>query len=99
MLDFDDKNKSSDPSPIIICRCEEVTLKEVRDAIKAGARTVDDIKRATRAGMGLCQSKTCYLNVQKILSEELGKPKSEIGPFKIRIPVRPMKAEVLSETE
>lgn len=90
------KNKNEE-LPIIVCRCEEVTINEVKDAIKAGARTVDDIKRATRAGMGLCQSKTCYLNIARILNEELKKPMSEIKPIKIRNPVRPVKAEVLSD--
>ena len=59
--------------------------------------TVDDIKRATRAGMGLCQSKTCFTNVQKIICEELNIKKDDIRPMKIRIPIRPMKAEILSE--
>lgn len=91
------KNNKNEEFPIFVCRCEEVTIDEVKDAIKAGARTVDDIKRATRAGMGLCQSKTCYLNIAKILSEELKKPMTEIKPIKIRNPVRPVKVEVLSD--
>ena len=33
-----------------ICRCEEVTEAEIRDAIRAGARSVVEIKRWTRAG-------------------------------------------------
>lgn len=91
------KNNKNEEFPIFICRCEEVTIDEVRDAIKTGARTVDDIKRATRAGMGLCQSKTCFLNVARILHEELEKPLSEIKPIKIRNPVRPVKVKVLSD--
>ncbi len=83
--------------PIFVCRCEEVTIDEVKDSIKVGARTVDDIKRATRAGMGLCQSKTCYLNIAKILHQELKIPMEEIKPIKIRNPVRPVKAEILSD--
>jgi NAD(P)H-nitrite reductase large subunit len=81
----------------IICRCEEVTEEEVSEAARAGARTVDDVKRETRAGMGLCQSKTCYLNVARILSEELGISMKNIKPMKIRIPVRPISANFLSD--
>ena len=44
---------------IIICRCQEVTRQEILDAIEQGATTVDGVKRRTRAGMGLCQGKTC----------------------------------------
>ena len=83
--------------PLLVCRCEEVTEQEVRDVIRAGAKTVDDVKRATRAGMGLCQSKTCYTNIARIIHEELGTPMEEIRPVRIRIPVRPVAASVLSD--
>jgi len=92
-----DSNSYKNENSIIVCRCEEVTKKEVIDAIEAGARTLDDIKRATRAGMGLCQSKTCYTIIQRIISEQLGVNKNDLRPMKIRIPVRPIRAEVLSE--
>jgi len=83
--------------PVFICRCEEVTEEEIRKAIRLGARTVDDIKRATRAGMGLCQSKLCYTNIARIIHEEIGTPYEEIEPIRIRIPIRPMRADVLSD--
>ena len=83
--------------PVFVCRCEEVTEEEVREAIRAGARTLDDVKRATRAGMGLCQSKSCFTNIAGLLHEELGTPTEDILPFRIRIPVRPVKTDVLSD--
>ena len=45
----------------IICRCEEVSEGEILDAIHGilGARTLDGVKRRTRAGMGRCQSGFC----------------------------------------
>lgn len=59
---------------VIVCRCETVTEAEVRRAIKApvGARTLDGVKRRTRAGMGRCQSGFCCTRVIEILCEELG---------------------------
>ena len=54
---------------IIICRCQEVTRQEILDAIEQGATTVDGVKRRTRAGMGLCQGKTCERLVAKIISQ------------------------------
>lgn len=81
---------------LIICRCEEVTEEEVREAIRNGASDVDAIKRVTRAGMGLCQQHTCYRLVAKIISEMTGKPVSEIAPFTKRPPVRALPAEVLA---
>ncbi|KKL54957.1 hypothetical protein LCGC14_2260210 [marine sediment metagenome] len=76
---------------ICVCRCEEVAEEEVREMVRAGITSVDGIKRATRAGMVLCQSKTCYTNIARIIHEETGTPLAEIEPMRIRIPVRPLK--------
>ena len=76
---------------IIICRCQEVTRQDILDAIADGATTVDGVKRRTRAGMGLCQGKTCERLVAKIIAEETGRPMADILPPKSRIPVRPVK--------
>jgi len=58
----------------VICRCENVTEAEIVSAIhgKIPARTVDAIKRRTRAGMGRCQAGFCGPRVVKILARELG---------------------------
>lgn len=84
-------------SDLIICRCEEVTRKEIEDAIADGATRMDEVKRCTRAGMGLCQGRTCRKQVERILSEKTGVAPKDIKPSNYRQPVRPMKLEVLSE--
>ena len=57
----------------IVCRCEVVTEAEIRDAIRrpVGARSIDAVKRRTRAGMGRCQGGFCSPRVMEILCEEL----------------------------
>ena len=82
-----------DKDDLIICRCEEVTLKEIKAAIKEGANSVDAVKRFTGAGMGLCQCKTCYDGIVRIISEITGIKKSELNPFTTRPPVRPIPAK------
>lgn len=64
----------------IVCRCESVTEGEILDAIHRplGARTIDGIKRRTRAGMGRCQAGFCTHRVMAILQRELGIPMDEI---------------------
>jgi glycerol-3-phosphate dehydrogenase len=64
----------------IICRCETVTEGEIVDAIHetCGARTLDGIKRRTRAGMGRCQGGFCGPKVTQILARELGIPITEV---------------------
>lgn len=83
--------KESKRDSVFVCRCEEVTEEEVRNLVRAGITSVDGIKRATRAGMGLCQSKTCFTNIARIIHEETGAPMEKIVPMKIRIPVRPLR--------
>ena len=57
----------------IVCRCEVVTEAEIRDAIRrpVGAKSIDGVKRRTRAGMGRCQGGFCSPRVMEILCEEL----------------------------
>ncbi len=56
----------------IICRCEMVTEGEIIDAIRRplGAKSLDGVKRRTRAGMGRCQSGFCSPRTMEILARE-----------------------------
>ena len=80
---------------ILICRCEEVTEEEIRQAVRDGADAIAGVKRRTRAGMGLCQGHTCSKLVARIIAEETGKSVAEILPATVRPPVRPIAARVL----
>lgn len=64
----------------IVCRCEMVSEGEILDAIRRplGAKSLDGVKRRTRAGMGRCQAGFCSPRVMEILSRELKLPLSEI---------------------
>jgi len=57
----------------IICRCEMISEGEILDAIHRplGARSLDGVKRRTRAGMGRCQSGFCSPRTMEILEREL----------------------------
>lgn len=64
----------------IICRCEMITEGEIVDAIRRplGAKSLDGVKRRTRAGMGRCQAGFCSPRTMEILARELGVDMSEI---------------------
>lgn len=64
----------------IICRCEMITEGEIIDAIRRplGAKSLDGVKRRTRAGMGRCQAGFCSPRVMEILARERGMQISEI---------------------
>jgi len=85
------KKMSSEQDDVLVCRCNEVSIKEIREAIRNGARTVRDIKKRTRAGMGLCQGRTCGKTVARIIANELKISIEKVEMDTQRMPVRPVK--------
>jgi bacterioferritin-associated ferredoxin len=71
----------------IICRCSDVTLKEIRDLISQGYLTFDEIKRITRAGMGPCQGKTCGHLIMREIANATGQNIKDIKQFIHKQPV------------
>ena len=80
---------------LLICRCEEITLGDIIDAIDAGITTPDGLKRRLRIGMGLCQGRTCRRLLQQVLAEHAGVSPADVRPATFRPPVRPVKISVL----
>jgi NADPH-dependent 2,4-dienoyl-CoA reductase/sulfur reductase-like enzyme/bacterioferritin-associated ferredoxin len=74
----------------IICRCEEVTRAEIGEAVRMGADTLDAVKALTRCGMGNCQSRVCGPLVAALIARETGRPRAEVGQFRVRPPVFPI---------
>jgi glycerol-3-phosphate dehydrogenase len=65
----------------IICRCEMISEGEILDAIHRplGARSLDAVKRRTRAGMGRCQAGFCSPRTMEILEREVPMSIYDIG--------------------
>ncbi|MFN9811738.1 MAG: (2Fe-2S)-binding protein [Deltaproteobacteria bacterium] len=59
-------------SKIILCRCEDVTLSELDEAIAAGPRDLESVKRFTGFGTGFCQGKQCVALCARLLTERGG---------------------------
>lgn len=84
---------------LVLCRCEEVTEKEVLQAIREGCRTLDEVKRYTRAGMGLCQGRTCGKLIARLIHQQTGIPFDRILPVTTRFPVKPVKLKIIAEMQ
>jgi bacterioferritin-associated ferredoxin len=67
------------------------TLDEIRELIKNGCTTIDEIKRLSRCGMGPCQGRTCRSVVSQELSKALNIPLSEVKMTTFRQPMKPVK--------
>ena len=64
---------------IIVCRCERVSVGEIRKWIRYGVRDFNELKALTKAGMGACGGKTCTSLINRIFREE-GIKQQEITP-------------------
>jgi len=83
----------------VVCRCEEVLREEILRAIKSGARDLDSVKRMTRAGMGMCQGRTCSVLIRNMLHEALQLPKGELPSVTVRPPVRLIPSRAFLEAQ
>lgn len=87
----------ADDDDMLVCRCEEVTKGEIRQAVHAGMFTIEEIRRYLRTGMGLCQGQTCGKLVKGIVARELKVPAGEIEPAVSRAPMRPIEMRILAK--
>ena len=74
----------------LVCRCESVTLGELREAAAGGATSAGATKRLTRAGMGKCQGRYCSPSVLAVAAEASGLALGEFSGFAPQAPIRPV---------
>ncbi len=79
-----------------MCRCEEVSLEQVRQAVALGGTDLHQLKLRTRAGMGYCQGRNCSALLAPIIARETGQPLSALRPFTVRPPLQPIPLDVLA---
>jgi len=74
---------------MIVCRCEGVTYKELRDTAEKYKCSARELKLRTRAAMGYCGGRTCRSLVDKCAHKVTGGEQEEIT-LKYQPPVRPV---------
>ena len=84
---------------IFICRCSDVTLSEIRDLIREGYTSFDEIKRITRIGMGPCQGRTCGQLVLREIAKMTGKSPAELNLHTYRPPSVGVKLKDIAESQ
>jgi NADPH-dependent 2,4-dienoyl-CoA reductase/sulfur reductase-like enzyme len=75
---------------IIACRCEEVSVAQIRRAALVGAQGPNQAKSFTRCGMGPCQGRICGSIVSAVMADTLGRTIAEIGTYRPRAPYKPV---------
>lgn len=86
-----------DSGEVVVCRCEEILRSEIAAAIAIGATTVNDVKRWTRAGMGVCQGMYCMPFIAGMVAQATATSLDRIAPMTARAPVRPIRLDALAE--
>lgn len=75
---------------VTICRCEQVSAGEIRQAARAGCTGMNQLKAFTRCGMGPCQGRMCGHNAAVILAGTQQRHVSETGYTRARFPLKPV---------
>jgi NADPH-dependent 2,4-dienoyl-CoA reductase/sulfur reductase-like enzyme len=81
----------------IVCRCEELTAGQVRQAARLGATGPNQAKAYLRAGMGPCQGRMCGITVAALIAEERGTSIAEAGALRPRAPFKPLTVGELAD--
>jgi D-hydroxyproline dehydrogenase subunit alpha len=86
----------------VICRCEEVTLGDIRRVVAGGARGINEVKGLTRSGMGNCQGRICEDLVARVVAAAArggtdAQAVQSAGTFTARSPLYPLPLETLAQ--
>jgi thioredoxin reductase len=74
----------------LVCRCEEITAKQVIDTVALGCPGPNQMKAFLRCGMGPCQGRLCGLTVTELIAAERKVSPQEVGYYRLRPPVKPI---------
>jgi octopine oxidase subunit A len=74
----------------VVCRCEEVTARQVRDMADMGCEGPNQMKAFLRCGMGPCQGRLCGLTVTELIAKQRDTTPAEVGYYRLRPPVKPI---------
>lgn len=79
----------------IVCRCEDVTRERIEEAVSAGCRDINQVKAATRCGMGPCQGRMCGDAATALMALTVGS-REAVGQLTARPPFRPVDTATLT---
>ena len=74
----------------MVCRCEEITARQIADAAALGCPGPNQMKTFLRCGMGPCQGRLCGLTVTELIAQAHSVPPQDVGYYRLRPPVKPI---------
>jgi len=73
-----------------VCRCKEVKVSDIEQAISHGCMGPNQLKSFTRAGMGSCQGRQCGLTISELTANLTEQSVEDTGYYRIRAPIKPV---------
>jgi thioredoxin reductase len=83
--------------PNYLARPPAMCARSLETLLEDGPANQDQIKRLTRAGMGVCQGRRCRDQVAMLLALESNKPFGSIPLASHRAPVRPLPMKIFAD--
>jgi len=83
----------------IVCRCEDVTLRQLRAAAAVFGSDLRSLKMGSRAGMGPCQGRICQPAVWALARRQLGGDEATLPLPSVRAPVKPVRVTTMLATD
>ena len=80
----------------IVCRCEDISMAEIKRAISQGCVTADAVKKAVRPGMGICQGRTCAPIIYETIAAHRRTRLEHILPLSVRMPLKAVPLKMLA---
>jgi len=84
---------------VLVCRCESITARQIRSAVRLGCLGPNQMKAFTRCGMGPCQGRMCGLTATEVIARARGVDAAEIGVFNVRPPLKALSLGELAGLE
>ncbi|ROM69413.1 FAD/NAD(P)-binding oxidoreductase [Pseudomonas brassicacearum] len=75
---------------LMICRCEEVSVGDIRQVVGEGHWEINRVKAHCRVGMGRCQGRMCGAAAAEIIARESGRPVASVGRLRAQAPIKPV---------
>lgn len=83
---------------VVVCRCNDVTLSDIENAIREGIEDFELLRKYLRIGFGPCQGRSCLMIAARILARKTGKSvESILKDYVVRPPIIPIPAKLFLE--
>ncbi|PVZ72416.1 NAD(P)/FAD-dependent oxidoreductase [Pelagibaculum spongiae] len=91
-----DSHRLPSDDSVVVCRCEEVLLGELKEGFRQGATDPNQLKNLTRCGMGPCQGRMCGHTVSELVAQWNQQTVAEAGYYRLRSPMQLLTLQELS---